>query len=137
MLEIRMPTAGANLPPQSDLTPFNITINNFTADGATKVAYVPLTVVKDEASGQRVAFSGQMRYLPTGSWPSPHDVRLVWGVQALVDRPCDPKDAQQVAQGCQPDGYIHNVPQMLHTYYDAWTLTGLTVREKNMARPWI
>lgn len=131
MLEIRMPTAGANLPPQSDLTPFNITVNNFTADGVTKVAYVPLTVVKDEASGQRVAFSGQMRYLPTGSWPSPHDVRLVWGVQALVDLACDPQDAQAVAQGCQPDGYIHNVPQMLHTYYDAWTLTGLTVREEH------
>ncbi|MCE7989828.1 MAG: hypothetical protein DYG89_52445, partial [Caldilinea sp. CFX5] len=133
MLEIRMPTAGANLPPPSDLIPFNITVNNFTVDGATKVAYVPLTVVKDEASGQRVAFSGQMRYLPSGSWPSPHDVRLVWGVQALVDRPCDPQDAQEVAQGCQPDGYIHNAPQMLHTYYDAWTLTGLTVREEHGA----
>jgi len=131
MLEIRMPAAGANLPPQSDLTPFNITVNNFTADGATKVAYVPLTVVKDEADGQRVAFSGQMRYLPTGSWPSPHAVRLVWGVQALVDLACDPQDAQAVAQGCQPDGYIHNVPQMLHSYYDAWTLTGLTVREEH------
>jgi len=131
MLEIRMPTAGANLPPQSDLTPFNITVNNYSADGATKVAYVPLTLVKDEATGQRVAFSGQMRYLPGGTWPSPHDVRLVWGVQVLTDRPCDPQDAQQVTQGCQPDGYIHNVPQMIHTYYDAWTLTGLTVREEH------
>ncbi|MFN8487403.1 MAG: LamG-like jellyroll fold domain-containing protein [Caldilineaceae bacterium] len=129
MLEIRLPSASANLPPQSDLAPYNITVNNYTADGATKVVYVPLSVVTDEKTGTRTAFSGQMRYLPTGGWPNPHEVRLVWVVQALTDRPCDPKDPQQVAQGCQTDGYIHNIPQVLQSYYDGWTLTGLTVRE--------
>lgn len=133
MLEIRMPAASANLPPQEELTPFNISINNLSADGQTKVAYVPLSIVTDEKTGQRVAFSGQMRYLPTGSWLSAHQVRLAWVVQALVDMPCDPADSAQVAQGCQADGYIHNVAQPIHTYYGNWSLTGLAVREDHGA----
>jgi hypothetical protein len=134
MLEIRIPADSANLPAQVDLTPFNITLNDFTQDGQTKVAYVPLNVVTDERTGQRVAFSGQMRYQPSGSWPNAHQVRLAWVVQALVDLPCDPENADEVAQGCQPDGYIHNTPQPIHTYYDTWSLTGLTVREDHGAK---
>jgi hypothetical protein len=131
MLEIRMPAASANLPSQAELTPFNVTVNNFTADGATKVAYVPLSVVTDERTGQRVAFGGQMPYLPTGTWTAAHSVRLAWIVQALADVACDPENADDVAQGCQPDGYIHNRPQMLQSYYSDWSLTGLTVREEH------
>ncbi|MFZ4662787.1 MAG: LamG-like jellyroll fold domain-containing protein, partial [Caldilineaceae bacterium] len=133
MLEIRIPTNSANLPPQSDLTPFNISLNNFTSDGQTKVAYVPLSILTDEKTGQRVAFSGQMPYLPTGSWNTPHQVRLAWVVQGLVDFPCDVTDSAQVAQGCQADGYIHNVNQPLQTYYSQWSLTGLSVREDHGA----
>ncbi len=128
MLEIRMPITSANLPPQSALTPFGISVNNLTADGQSKVAYVPLSLVTDEKTGQRVAFSGQMRYLPTGSWPSPHQARLVWVVQALVDLPCDPGDS---SADCQTDGYRNNVPQVLQSYYSDWRLTGLNVREEN------
>ncbi len=131
MLEIRMPAASAQLPPQADLTPFNISVNNFTSDGATKVAYVPLNIITDEKTGQRVAFSGQMRYLPTGSWPSPHQVRLAWVVQALVDLPCD--KAVDLSADCQADGYRNNIPQMLHSYYSDWSLTGLTVNEEHGA----
>ncbi|MBX3010129.1 MAG: hypothetical protein KF832_01435 [Caldilineaceae bacterium] len=129
MLEIRMPTTGANLPPQTDLTPFNITVNHLSADEQTKVAYVPLTIVTDEKTGQRVAFSGQMRYLPTGSWPSPHQIRLVWVIQALVDLPCD--KTTDTSADCQADGYRNNVPQMIQSYYDDWLLAGLTVREEH------
>ncbi len=127
MLEIRMPSNGANLPPQSDLSPFNISVNNFTADGQTKVAYVPLSMVTDDKTGERVGFSAQMRYLPTGSWPSAHQVRLAWVVQALVDQPCD--KAADTSADCQADGYRNNVPQMIQTYYSDWSLTGLNVRE--------
>jgi len=133
MLEIRIPTASANLPDQAELTPFNISVNDFTDDGATKVAYVPLAIISDDQSGERVAFSGQMRYKPTGSWTTPHSVRLAWLVQGLNDIPCDPKNAADVANGCQSDGYIHNQLTMLHSYYDSWTLTGLTVREDHGA----
>jgi hypothetical protein len=133
MLEIRIPNSSANLPSQAELTPFNISVNDFTPDGATKVAYVPLAIVIDDQSGERVAFSGQMRYKPTGSWSTPHSVRLAWVVQALNDLPCDPKAADAAAQGCQSDGYIHNHPSVIQSYYENWTLTGLTVREDNGA----
>jgi hypothetical protein len=129
MLEIRIPADSANLPAQSDLTPFNISVNDFTPDGQTKVAYIPLNIVTDDKSGQRVAFSGQMRYLPTGSWLNPHQVRLAWVVQALVDMPCD--KAVDTTADCQADGYRNNVPQMLQTYYGDWTLTGMNVREEH------
>lgn len=129
MLEIRVPNNGANLPAQADLTPFNISVNNFTSDGVTKVAYVPLSIVTDEKTGQRVAFSGQMRYQPTGSWPSAHQVRLAWVVQALVDMPCD--KAVDTSADCQADGYRNNIPQMIQSYYGGWTLSGLTVREEH------
>ena len=129
MLEIRIPAASANLPPQSDLTPFNISVNDFTADGQTKVALVPLSIVTDEKTGQRVAFSGQMRYLPTGIWNTPHQVRLSWVVNALVDFPCD--KTVDLSADCQTDGVINNVPQVIQSYYGDWTLTGLTVREEH------
>lgn len=129
MLEIRIPASSANLPPQRDLTPYNITVNDFTDDGATKVAYVPLSLVTDEKTGARVAFSGRMRYLPTGSWPAPHQVRLAWVVQALVDTPCPADAASAAQQGCVQHGYVSNQPQVVQTYYDDWTLTGLNVKE--------
>ena len=132
MLEVRMPTASANLPPASDLLPYNITVNDYTADGATKIAYLPLSLVTDEQTGQRVAFTARMRYLPTASWGQAHEVRLVWLVQALVDLPCDPQ-AADAEPACAADGYIHNVPQVIRSYYDAFTLTGLNVREDHGA----
>ena len=129
MLEVRMAANGANLPPQAELTPFNITVNDLTSDGQTQVAYLPLSIVTDEKTGQRVAFSAQMRYLPSGAWPSPHQVRLAWVVQALVDQPCDP--ATDTSADCQEDGYRNNVPQMIQSYYGDWRMTGLTVREEH------
>jgi hypothetical protein len=131
MLEIRIPISSANLPAQADLTPYNIMVNDLVS--GTKVAYVPLTLVTDEYSGQRVAFSGKMRYQATGSWEIPHDVRLAWVLQALVDQPCNPEDAEDIAAGCQPDGYVHNVAQPIQTYYDSWSLTGLDVSEDHGA----
>jgi hypothetical protein len=133
MLEIRIPGTPTNLPTPEALAPYNIIVNDFTADGSTKVAYVPLNVVTDETTGERMAFSGRMYYQSDGSWPAPHEARLVWVVQALFDLACDPTDAAQVAQGCEADGYIHNVPQLLHRYYEDWALTGLTVREDHGA----
>jgi hypothetical protein len=129
MLEIRIAGATTNLPPQSDLTPYNISVNDFAT--GVKAAYVPLNLITDERSGARVAFNARMRYLPAGNWPAPHEVRLVWAVQALVDVPCDPAAADAAQQGCAADGYIHNVPQVIQTYYDDWQLTGLSVSENH------
>src|SRR5690606_12833258 len=107
--------------------------HDFTADGRTKVAYVPLSIVTDEKTGQRVAFSGQTLYLPDGTSPGPHQVRLAWVRQALLALSCDPTDSAQVAQGCTAGGYLYNVPQPIHTYYADWNLTGLSVREDHGA----
>lgn len=128
MLEIRVPNNGVNLPPQRDLTPYNISINNYSSDGSTKVVYVPLTLQTNDKTGMREAFTGRMRYLPTGDWPSPHQIRLAWSVQVLVDIPCDPNDPDDRQQGCDK-GYFYNVPQVVHTYYDSWNLTGFNIQE--------
>ena len=120
-----MPDGGVNLPARRDLTPYNISLNDYSTNGSTKVAYVPLNILTDEKTGMRVAFSGRMRYLPTGSWPAAHQVRLAWVLQALIDMPCDSKAANAAQQGCASDGYIHNVPQAVQTYYDDWILTCL------------
>ena len=129
MLEIRINGAATNLPPQRDLTPYNITVNNFNRDGSIKTVMVPLNVITDEKTGQRVAFSGRMLYLPGGSWPSAHDVRLSWVVQGLSDVSCD-KTTDKSAD-CQADGRLNNQPYPLQTYYDSFTLTGLSVQEDN------
>ncbi|MCL4830278.1 MAG: tandem-95 repeat protein [Caldilinea sp.] len=134
MLEIRLPANGGNLPPAQDLEPYSIIVNNLTADGSQQVAYVPLSLAVDSQTGQRVAFTGRMRYLPTGSWPTAHEVRLAWVVQMLVDLPCDRNAPDAAAIGCAADGYIHNVPQVVQSYYDEWTLTGLNVSEQHGAQ---
>lgn len=140
MLEIRISpttTNDLNLPPQSDLTPYNISVSNY--DTATKVVYVPLTVQTDEKSGQRVAFTARMPYSATGTWVTPHNVRLAWTLQMLNDIPCDPKATNAAQVGCtaladSPEvGYIYNSPQIVQTYYSDWTLTGMDVTEDNGA----
>jgi len=122
MLEIRTGGDSANLPSQADLLPFNI--NTTTLVDGAKVAYVPLTLATDEATGERVAFNGRMRYQASGSWPTPHEVRFIWVVQVKTDVPCEVG-----SDGCSADGYRYNLAQTTHSYYDSWSLTGLTVQE--------
>ncbi|MCB0127429.1 MAG: thrombospondin type 3 repeat-containing protein, partial [Caldilineaceae bacterium] len=151
MLEIRMLAKDANLPPATtrtvmdangepttrtvypDLEPLGINVRDLEPSGEHKLVYVPLNVVTDESTGERVAFSGQMRYLPSGSWGSAHDVRLVWTVQALNDQPtarCDSTATPPIVDNCTADGYIHNVPQVIQSYTSGWNLTGLSVQEE-------
>ena len=133
MLEIRIPD-GANLPPQPDLTSYNIFVTEYPVSQGVKgkAAYVPLTVITDDKTGARVAFSARMRYLPGAGWTTPHEVRLVWIVQMLVDTPCDYTSAAP-STGCQDDNYIHNVRQVVQSYEDDWRLTGLNVKEDHGA----
>ena len=134
MLEIRMPAGAANLPPQADLTPYNTSVNPADRAGSEMVAYVPLSLITDEQTGQRVAFNAWMPYLPTGTWTAAHQVRLVWLVQILNDLPCDPTDPEQVNRGCSADKLIHNAVQVLQSYGDEWQLTGLNVTEDHGAK---
>jgi hypothetical protein len=93
------------------------------------VAYVPLQLVTDPDTQNRVAFYAKMFYRPGADWMNPDKVRMVWLVQMLVDQ------CQQAAGGfCT--SYVdengvdrHNQVQVVHQYYDEWTLTGLNLRE--------
>jgi hypothetical protein len=124
-LEVRFAPSSANLPPQEELIAYNVSVNDF--NGALQVAYVPLRVLTDPKSGLRVAFQARMPYRATGQWAQPHQVRLVWLVQALLDTCVEQVEGQCVRYEKQ------NQPQVIQSYYDDWTLTGFQVREEHGA----
>jgi len=129
MLEIRISGSQTNLPPQSELSHYGIFVTDMNQSGSDKAVYVPLSLVSDydeEGRGKsQAAFYGKMLYRPGDSWGNTQQVRVVWLLQALVDR-------------CAENGYedglckryeTFNQVQVIHTYYDDWTLSGLQVRE--------
>ncbi len=96
-----------HLPPEKDLAPYSINVITATNDGTPTGTptgirlYVPLSLVTDSSSGSRVAFRARIPYLGTGAlWNVPHQMRMVWTVQMLMDIPCDPTDDQETAAGC-------------------------------------
>ena len=127
MVEIRYPAGDANLPTQEELIPYGISLRNVSA--TTKAALVPLNLVKNEETGERVAFSARMRYKPVTTWPTPHELRFVWVVQALTDIPCDP-NAEDAPANCAADGYIHNQLTPIQVYPGEFTVTGVNMREE-------
>ena len=131
MLEIRITGSPDNLPSEDDLLPYGIFVQDLDDHGNDKVIYVPLQLIIENRGDERVAFAGKMRYLPSpssqggsgGGWGNAHQVRLVWVIKALVDVCSRTKDGR-----C--DEYEEmNVTQVIQTYADDWTLTGLNVRE--------
>ena len=133
MLEIRVPSDSANLPSKEILQAYQVLYNDLDTNSAEKLLYLPLTVVSDQRTGARVAFAARMRYERANAqelWTNAHQMRLVWTVQMLQDVPCDPDDNSTVSPPCV-DGYRHNVPQVIHSYKDDWTLTGVNVREEH------
>ena len=132
MLEIKISGEPDNLSSQDDLEPYGIIVQNLNDDG-DKAAYIPLTLVVDSPGDERVAFAGQMLYLPSppsqggdgGGWGNAHQVRLVWVVQALVDVCQEYEDGR-----CVTYEEMNDV-QVIHTYDDDWILTGLEVREEH------
>lgn len=83
---------------------------------ATSIAaYVPLTIVTDRQTGERVAFAGRMLYRGTASWGTAHRVNLVWVVQMRNDEPNNGK---------------LDSPGVVHIYTgEPWVLTGMQLRE--------
>ena len=145
MLEITVPKNHV-LPDKADLDEKNIQVKLVTledgsqevyvaADGSRQV-YVPLTLVKDPDTGADVAFGGRMLYSSSADWSDAQDVKLLWLVQVNNDIRCDLSDSKAVDDGCtnvgDPDiGYVYDVPQVVHAYYEPWTLTGLSVSEQH------
>jgi len=131
MLEIIIRDADAALPQQEILTAYNLSVRTLEDGSAGKAVYVPLNVVTDERSGERVAFNARMPYLRKASgWTSPQEVRLVWVVQMLndsIEYACDPG----APQDCTPTRReVTNVPEVIQTFVEPWQLTGLVVSEE-------
>ncbi|MCP4542733.1 MAG: hypothetical protein GY832_36890 [Chloroflexi bacterium] len=129
MLEIRISGSQTNLPPQEELDHYGIFVTDMNRGGSDKAVYVPLNLVTDYDDEGRakshVAFYAKMLYRPEISWGNAQQVRVVWVLQALVDR---------CAENGYEDGICKNYEtwnekQVIHTYYDDWKLSGLQVRE--------
>lgn len=110
----------ATLPPYTDNGNGNLSSPLLSAQGITLrqsdantiVAYVPLSLVTDGQTGERVAFAGRMLYQGAPAWGNAHRVRLVWAVQMKND----------------VDGF--DQPGLIHVYdSEPWLLTGMQVRE--------
>ncbi len=107
-------------------------------NSGTLLVYVPANVVRDRfGAGNRnnsrpVAFSATMFYKPSsGSFGATHKVRLAWLVQALTDY-CDTSSAPADAKyddWCRGTAHWVSATSIIHTYYDDWYLTGLSVRQ--------
>ncbi len=127
MLEIRVSgdVASDNLPSAAELQQYGILVQNMNEAGTEKAIYVPLYLATEAQGGNRVAFYGKMLYQPSAKgWGTAQQVRLAWVVQALVDVCKEYDDGK-----CKD--YDYNQVQVIQTYYDDWTLTGLDIRENH------
>lgn len=126
MVEIRFGTTLTTtmliLPPKATLDGYGISVQDL-GDG-TAAAYLPLQLVTDQTTGERVAFSTRLPALKSGAWTNALAVQLVWRVQALLDHVCAEKDANG---DCVR--YVDNQQGTIATYGDEWFLTGLNVTE--------
>ena len=118
MLEITIP-AGSR-PPAEDLRDIYGIV-----DAHDNRWWLPLHLVSDPTTGERVAFGGQMIYR-SGAWGPAQQVRLIWLAQMRNDQVCAATDA-----GCNADGYLLDRASIVGLYDDAWTLTGLNVTEEH------
>lgn len=125
MLEIAIPDGPHVLPGADAMEPFAVTVTDANTSG-DRVAYVPLSLVSDESTGEAMAFAGRMRYQSQADWGPDHEARLIWAVSMDNDVRCDPEET-----GCEADGYSYNQLQIVHRYADDWALTGLQVSEQH------
>ncbi|MBI1298337.1 hypothetical protein GC175_25665 [bacterium] len=104
------------------------------------LAYVPLSLVREQAQNGPVAFGGRMLYRPSSGVFGPgHSARLIWLVEAITDRcknmpddyaPADVDEADRYAHWCGNNAnWESNGSTIVHTYADDWLLTGFEVTE--------
>jgi len=120
-----------------ELATFNITVRKKN-DAGDLVAYVPLVLTNDPAGDSPVAFSGRMFYRPSiDAVGAQQKARLVWVIQAKTDYctpvPDDfqPDDApgDRYEAWCAGKTNWVEAESVIHTYYDDWYLTGMSIRE--------
>ncbi|HNT78189.1 MAG TPA: hypothetical protein PKH77_24510, partial [Anaerolineae bacterium] len=112
---------------------YGITVRAKDASGEVLLAYVPVSLVQDDFQG-RVAFAARMIYRPSVSVPGAlQKARLAWLLQAKTDTcTTPPADLSEEARNAWCDGTAHWIEtpsRIIHSYYDDWYLTGLSVRE--------
>ena len=142
MLEIQIPDNGnPAVPSIATLQAYSrtlqtaaATMTDLTDDGTPdgnligKAIYVPLSLVNDSDTGERVAFAGQLPLLTDESWGTDYQLRVVWTVQMLIDS-CDQRyESGENAGQCEIYG-ARNVPVPIHTYDEQFYVTGLNIRE--------
>ena len=89
------------------------------------VAYLPLNTVVDQTGGARVAFSARIPYRPVAAqWGNAHQLRVVWLVHALTDS-CTAQDDE----GHCTTWSLNN-EQIVQSYYEDFTIAGISVREE-------
>ncbi|MCP4539215.1 MAG: hypothetical protein GY832_18925, partial [Chloroflexi bacterium] len=102
------------------------------------VVNVPLTLVRDKVGDSPVAMAGRMVYRPTDvNFGPSQQVRMVWAVYGLQDF-CKPitdtfrvdlPQAERYDLWCQDTANWGTAQGVMHSYYDDWYLTGLTIQE--------
>lgn len=89
------------------------------------VAYIPLNTVVDQTGGARVAFSARIPYRPVAAqWGSAHQLRVVWLVHALTDT-CTAQGDDGICTAWSLDN-----EQIVQSYYEDFTIAGISVREE-------
>ncbi len=111
---------------------FGISVRAKDQTGEVLLAYAPLVVMQDEY-GAKVSFTARMFYRPSVSAPGAlQEARLVWLLLAKTDSCTIPENLSEDAAKTYCNGLTHWVEtsaRIIHTYYDDWYLTGLSVRE--------
>ena len=130
MVEVTL-TDLSNLPRKSDgsldtemLALYNIAIQ--PGGNGTHLAYVPINVVDDPVTGNKVAFQAQLLYQAGAKW-SAQSVRLVWTINMLNEQYADAQIAKEAMD--KNGGMGNNQSVIIHAYYDDFQVTGLNVRE--------
>ncbi|MBI1298362.1 hypothetical protein GC175_25795, partial [bacterium] len=130
MLEVTLPDQNglprtANGSIDTDLlTKYGIDVR--PAGNGGYLIYAPLTLVEDEVTGNKVAFSTQLIYQNAATW-KPQQVRLTWLVQVLNETYNSPEAAEEILKAGNGTG--QNQQTVLYAYYTDFHLTGLNVRE--------
>ncbi|MFN2184456.1 MAG: LamG-like jellyroll fold domain-containing protein [Anaerolineae bacterium] len=129
-------TLGTTSPPLEDwvdmkvLEQYGVTVRYADQAGNLRI-YAPLSLVSDETGGASVAFTTRLPYqaMASGNWGSAHEIHFIWALQMLVDQCKEVPAGEDAESWClEPENREEQI-QIVHTYDEPWTLSGLSVRE--------
>ncbi|MGB0383516.1 MAG: LamG-like jellyroll fold domain-containing protein [Ardenticatenaceae bacterium] len=112
---------------------YGMSVRQKDEDG-TLLVYAPLSVIREESDDAPQAFGARIYYQPNNNnnnnnFGDAHQMRLVWLVDAIVDS-CNPPDDEDFDTYCEDEENWESSTTVLHTYYEDWYVTGLSVQEE-------